>query len=148
MWGMTVDRLSAGQLGSHWASYLCVLMRLHVRIWSRSQCGGHGTNITEAYLQPYILYMWHVFLTTCAVGCMEFPNSEESFQGHELQPYIFRCFIFNNMINDKPLFCSKTNNIGLSVSKQSRIPVSQPCSRVHRRPPGQLESMWGVDVQK
>lgn len=123
MWGMTVDRLSAGQLGSHWASYLCVLMWLHVRIWSRSQCGGHGTNITEAYLQPYIPYMWRVFLAACAVGWMEFPNSEESPQGHKLQLYLFRCFIFifNKMINDKHLSCSKTNSIGLSASNQSWI---------------------------
>lgn len=50
---------------------------------------------------------------------MEFPNTEESSQGHELQPYIFRCFIFNKMINDKPLSSSKTNSIGLSASKQT-----------------------------
>lgn len=81
-------------------------MWLRVRIWSQSQCESHGTHITGAYLQLYILYMWHIFLAVCAGGCMVFPKSALRTNTPRLNcTYIFFIYFFFFFYhgNDMPL---------------------------------------------
>lgn len=135
---MAAERLSAGQLGSHWASYLCALMWLHVRDLITVSVWGswhkHHRGLPPTLRLPHVACLPRCVCSGMHGASVQLPKHTDSAHTH------LYVLLFFKMINDKPLSCSKTNSFGLSEQPAElvRHPLRSACTFFQAEPTFEL----------